>query len=331
MDAEACRKSANALGKILDQALIRAAEEKAPADRSRMEDICTQAVRYAVYAELGGDDRNKPIGRSLYRYLLHEMANAASDYALAKNIDPGDFELQDLSEALAVVQQLRYAFVRDSSVASLDFWDSHSSPFDKIKADKVPYIDRLSLESVVDAYLELPYRSRTMDRFLVRVLVAVELYAFGDEMWNEKTFGLFPARSPLKQRHVLLAYLRGQIVNGVFFAGVAALALWASSNGWPSESSAAWISGTCISLFLLFGAISTVALPVAWYKQANARQRVVKLLSTMTTIYNELRSAGPISAQYIRDRATNAAQEGVVWPPPLFALLEDITSRTGRF
>jgi hypothetical protein len=148
---------------------------------------------------------------------------------------------------------------------------------------------------------------------------------------NEETFGLYPARSPLKQRHVLLAYLRGQIVNGVFFAGIAALALWANSNGWANESSAAWISGTCVSLFLLFGAISTVALPFAWYKQANARQRVAKLLSTMATIYNELRSDGPISAQYIRDRATNAAQEGVVWPAPLFALLEDITSRTGRF
>jgi hypothetical protein len=170
-----------------------------------------------------------------------------------------------------------------------------------------------------------------MDRFLVRVLIAMELYAFGDEMLNEKTFGLFPARSPLKQRHVLVAYLLGQIVNGVFFVGIAALALWASSNGWESDSSAAWISGTCVSLFLLFGTISTLTLPFAWSKEAKARQHVAKLLSTMVTIYNELRSDGPISARYIRDRATNAAQEGVVWPAPLYAVLDDIISRTGRF
>jgi hypothetical protein len=261
MDAEAYRKSANALGKILDQALVRAAEEKAPADRVRMENICTEAVRYAVNAQLGEDDRKKRIGRSLYSYLLHAMAKAASDYALKKNIDPDDFELCELSEALALVDNLRSALVRDWSDKSLDFWDFRSSPVAKIKADKVPYINRSSLESVVGDYLALPYRSQAMDRMLVRVLIAMELYAFGDEMLNEKTFGLFPARSPLRQRHVFLAYLRGQIVNGVFFACVAALALWASSNGWVSESGAVWISGTCVFLFLLFGAISTIALP----------------------------------------------------------------------
>jgi hypothetical protein len=325
------KESANALGTILDQALIRSAEEKARADRVRMESICTDAVRDAVNAQLGADDRKKGIGRSLFSYLLHAMAKAASEYALKKNIDPDDFEFCELSKALSVVDNLRSALVRDWSDKSLDFWDFRSSPIDKIKADKVPYIDRSSLESAVGDYLALPYRSQAMDRFLVRVLIAMELYAFGDEMLNEKTFGLFPARSPLKQRHVFLAYVRGQIVNGVFFAGVAALTLWTSSNGWVSESGAVWISATCAFLFLLFGAISTIALPFAWRKQGNARQHVAKLLSTMAIIYNELRSDGPISAQYIRDRANNAAQEGVVWPAPLFALLDDITSRTGRF
>jgi hypothetical protein len=76
-----------------------------------------------------------------------------------------------------------------------------------------------------------------MDRILVRVLVAMDLCAFGNEMLNEKTFDFLPARSPLKQRHVLLAYLRGQTLNAVFFIGIAALALWASSYGWVSEAS----------------------------------------------------------------------------------------------
>ena len=78
--------------------------------------------------------------------------------------------------------------------------------------------------------LALPYRSRAMDRLLVKVLVAMEFYAFGDEMFNEKSlFGLLPVRSPLKQRHSLLAYLRGLLVNAIFFGGIAALALWAAS------------------------------------------------------------------------------------------------------
>ncbi len=296
-----------------------------------MAKICADAVRHNVNAQLGEEDRNKRIGRSLYSYLLQEMAKAASDYALKTNIDPDDFELVELGKAIDVVDNLRSALVRDWSDKSLDFWDSHCSPLDKIKADKVPYIDRLSVESVVGDYLALPYRSQAMDRFLVRILIAMELYAFGDEMLNEKTFGSFPARSPLKQRHAFLAYLRGQILNGVLYVGIAALAVWASSKGWINESIAWWTSGVCAFLFLLSAALSTFALPFAWRKQASARQHVAKLLSTMATVYNELKSDGPISAKYIRDRATNAAQEAVVWPAPLFALLDDIISRTGRF
>jgi len=151
-----------------------------------------------------------------------------------------------------------------------------------------------------------------MDRFLVRVLIAVELYAFGDEMFNEMTFGLFPARSPLKQRHALLQYLRGQLVNGVLFGGIAALALWASSSGLLGLSTAEWIMGGSGFLFLAFASVSTFALPFWWYAQAMARRRIRKLLATMSTLYNEQKSDGPISAQYVRDRAEDASKQGVV-------------------
>ena len=63
------------------------AEEKARADRRARVSICAEAVQCAVNAVLGEDDRKKPIGRSLYSYLLWEMTKAASDYASAENID----------------------------------------------------------------------------------------------------------------------------------------------------------------------------------------------------------------------------------------------------
>jgi hypothetical protein len=319
---------------MLDQARFRDRENRSTHPRVRLQKICTDAVQYRVNAQLGEEDLNKQIGRSLYSYLLQEMAKAASDYALNRNIDPDDFEIDGLGKALDVVDSLRFALVPNWEDKSLDFWHydiDYNSPIDKIKAEKVPYFNRQSLEIVVGDYLALPYRSQAMDRLLVCVLIAMELYQFGDEMFNEKTFDLFPPRSPLKQRHVLLAYLRGQLLNAVFFIGIAALALWASSYRWVSESIGLWISGICVLLFLLSAGISTFALPFAWHKQASARQRVVKLFSTMATVYNDLKSDGPISAQYIRDRATNAAQEGVVWPGPLYALLDDIIARTGRF
>jgi hypothetical protein len=315
-DDEDYRTSANVLGQILGEAT--------------QWEICAVAVRRAVNIELGEEDTNKPISRSLYRYLLDEMAKAVTNYASEKKIDQYDFESL-LNDGLTVVSNLRSSLLEDWKDKSLNFWDNQANPIYKIKTGKVPYIDRSSVESVVGGYLALPFRAQAIDRFLVRILVAMELYAFGDEMLNEKTFGLFPARSPLKQRHALLAYLRGLLVNGVLFGGIGAFAVWANSSRWISESSMGWIVGICVALFLLFAVIGTIALPGVWYKQGKARRQVLNLLTTMATIYTELQSDGPISAQHIRARANDATQQGVVWPAPLFALLDDITARTGRF
>jgi hypothetical protein len=104
--------------------------------RQRMDNICAEAVRWSVNVALGEDDREKAIGRSLYSHLLREMAKAAMTYAVAKNIDPDDFEIEVLGGALAVVQNLRSALVKDWKDKTLDFWDSHCSPLDKIKADR---------------------------------------------------------------------------------------------------------------------------------------------------------------------------------------------------
>jgi hypothetical protein len=328
MEAEDYRKSSQRLGEILDGALARCDREQ----RRALEQMCAEAVRSCVNYKRGEDDRNKPIGHSLYRFLLETMAKAALDYALETGFDtPVLFELE-LNKALEIVDDLRSALIDDArSDKSLNFWKDVPSPIDKIKANKVPYIERSQVECVVGNYLALPYRSLTMDRYLVRILTAMELYAFGDEMFNEKTFGLFPARSPLKQRHALVAYLFNLIANGLFYAGIASLALWARSNGWIGDTGAVWTTGICLFLFLWSSVWSTVRLPLAWSEQSKARSRVINLLGTMTMIYSELRSEGPISAKHIYERASKATEEGVVWPAPLFALLDDIISRTGRF
>ena len=74
---------------------------------------------------------------------------------------------------------------------------------DKIKGGDTPHIDRSLVEQATAEYLDLPFRCQAMDRTLVDLLLVMELYAFGDEMYNEETFGSGPARSPLKQRSVL--------------------------------------------------------------------------------------------------------------------------------
>lgn len=54
-------------------------------------------------------------------------------------------------------------------------------------------------------------------------------------------------------------------------------------------------------------------------------------MDAMLGLYAEMNSDGPISAKHIRETAQKAADKGVVWPGPLFALLDDVVARTGRF
>jgi hypothetical protein len=227
--------------------------------RRQLEKICEDAVQRkisALFAYEPTDIREEALRShgGQYGNLLRRMSQAALEYALANNIGPDDFEDEVLRDALALVERLRYAFINDPRNLSLNFLDD--CPIDLIEADKVPRIDRPSLESLVGDYLALPYRSQAMDRALVRCLIAAELYAFGDEM-------------------------RGW---------------W-----WPT----------------LF--------------RFSSGRKVRNLLAIMDTLYYEQRSDGPISAYYTRERANDARKQGVIWPAPLFAVLDDIISRTGRY
>lgn len=290
-------------------------------DRRRLAQLREAAIQH--FRREAPDDR-------YYSYLLNGIGEAAQAHAEKHEIEPDRFE-HVIDSGLELVSHLRYAFVRYDEKPSGNFWTDHAHPLDLIKADKVPYIDRSSLEASVGTYLALPYRSQTLDRFLIRALIAMELYAFGDEMLNEPNLVILPARSPLKQRHVLIQYLIGNLLNAIFFGGIAAVAIWAHSAGLIGDTATAWIAGIGAVLFLLCAALATISLPFAWVRQVKARRKVYELLSAMNTLYNEQRTDDPVSAQYVYDRAKEAATNGVVWPAPLFALLDDVRSRSGRY
>jgi hypothetical protein len=332
MDADDRKDSAAALGTILDQALIRDAERKEyERRRTRFEEICATAVRRTVNAAIGESDAQKPAERSLYRNLLFDMAEAAAVYALDQRIEPDDFRFGVLSDALQVVEGLRFAVVRDWTAKTLDFFDANASPLEKIKAGAASSFNRAAVEASVGDYLVLPFRCQPLDRFLVHIVIAMELYTFANDMVNENTYGLFPAHSPLKQRHALWDYGRNVLLAAILLGGIAAAAIGAASSGLLTKSAARWIVGMALSSFLLLNVVITIVLPFTWHKQRKARRQVRDLIGTMNTLFTELNSAGPISAGYIRDRAIDITNKGVVWPAPLFSLLDDIAARTGRF
>jgi hypothetical protein len=290
-------------------------------------------VEHLPWGDENADEQTLKIQRewSLRRRLLDDLTTAAMDHALqtGKSLD----EFQDLACAgVMVVGEIRGSLVSQDDDRSADlrkkwnFWQHERNPLALVREKKRPYIDRLSIEYAASKYLELPYRSVRVERILVDVLVAIELYAYADEMMTPPQAGyiLPPLRSeysPLHKKHVVRGYIIGQVLTAVVLLGGA----WLAAN-------AAW-NTTATVLFVLFLAdlvLATIGLRFAWREQSKSRGEVWKRIRAMVETYCELASEGVISARRVREVAVKAVEMGVAWPGPLFAILDDNIARTGR-
>jgi hypothetical protein len=211
-----------------------------------------------------------------------------------------------------------------------NFWEHHERPHVSIKAQKFPYIDRFGIEEAATSYLDLPYRAPLLERTIVDILIALELYAFSKEMLEKPPVGLpWATRSPLQQKHALRRYLVAQFWGGFFFLGLAYLA-GAYGPTLIGETASAWIAGTFVVLFLLDLVVSTVFLPFAWRNQRRSKRKVRDLMIAMSHTYSELSGEGQVSTRRLREVAARAADTGIVWPKALFIILDDNIARIGR-
>jgi hypothetical protein len=266
-------------------------------------------------------------GWSLKRHLLDDVTTAAMNYALrtGKSLD----EFQDLAGAgVTVVDSLQYGLQEKSWDDKSDlrkqwnFWRHERDPVALVKAKKQPYINRSSAECAAVEYLNLPYRSAGLERLLVDVLVALELYAFSDEMLTPPLLiRCLPPRSPLYKKHVFREYIVSQLWGAVVLLGGAWLA-----------ASAEWRNIAYVLIFLFVAELvrTTIGLVFAWRRQSESRGEVWKCIKAMVDTYWELSSDGVVSARRIGEVAVKAADIGVVWPGPLFAILDDNIARSGR-
>jgi hypothetical protein len=292
-------------------------------------------------AEIGQwfDDRDPKHGRhSEYARALDAISQAALQYAKATNapLAAGTNSFENLLEkGIAAVQSLRWAVQpydqKEDEGQKLRLWSHRIQPLYDVKSKKTPYLSRPEIESSVGEYLALPYRSDHMDRLFVDVLIALELYQFSDEMINEEVFPeIGPPRSPLKEAHPLAEYLKGCTKDFLLFAGLGGGVFvlhryHVLNDGW------AWGGYlTCTVLCLLSLGLTTAFLPFLWRSHAKKVRRVNSLVTEMLNCYSELRSDGPVSARHLLERLKAAADKGVAWPAPLYALLDDVMKRTGR-
>jgi hypothetical protein len=303
-----------------------------PAHIDNFEALRREAVDRAFWVPNDASEELKRAtrARTQYRDLIEEITKSAKAEASKTNASADHFEFSLLTEAIAIVNDIQSALVEDpykNPQAGWNFWRHHNFALERVKNKDLPFIDRSALETAATRYLDSPFRVTALDRLLVDALIAAELFAFGNLMLNPYSRSM----SPLKQKHTLWTYLLGQIWSIVFFGGIGALAIWLHAIAVISETFLGWTIGILVLLFLINLVVATIALPIVWRQQSDSRQNVTLLLQSMNDVYFELKSDGAISASHVRQMAQNAAVGGVKWPAPLFAMLDDIIARNGRF
>jgi hypothetical protein len=271
------------------------------------------------------------LGRSQYGRLIKAVTDAAADHAASTAADPEDSNYSELAQdGCSVVRELRSGlgcFEKEGD-ARLLVWRHQDSAAQLIAKDQSPPMARYEIESAAQAYLDLPYRVPEIDRLLVDVLVALELFAYGDEATGNKMMsGGGP--SPLKLKPVR-GFIFGHGLNLVL-ALILGAAFWGVSlTGLFPESWLPAVWGILLVLWLGLLAIGVISFPRFWLAATKARKQALALLTAMNGVYAELSSSGPISTRHIERRTRAASNEGVIWPAPLFVLLDDINGRGGR-
>lgn len=283
------------------------------------------------YAGMSPEEVQKTLGTQK-RQLLNAITFDALKYAFERRASIEEFNSM-LWRATDIVSGIeRSVLTADGSHGweVRNFWRHLPRPLEVIRGNKLPTIDNEQISAVVTDYLRLPFRSVEIERLLVDMLIAGEMFAFGEEMIVPLPAGLrwFPSRSPVLQNHVLIRFFLAHVLNGVVLCGLA----YCVSRWLPiviGYNAATYLAIGLVGWFLLSLAFGIVMLPFAWRQQVRARRHVRDVLSAMAETYVELNSTGTLSTRRIWEVASKASAAGVAWPGPLFALLDDNMRRTG--
>lgn len=286
--------------------------------------VFRQAVRQVAFDRLAGyfpDTEKRDIERSqLYRCLIEIGDDAVRSWTDGDEMDAA----WRLAEAFDPILDLAESAGRDGP--KLNFWQHTRVNLDQVKRGDAPDFNRFTLSGAVDGYLSQSARSASVDRTVVDMLVACEVYAFLDEAYGRK---LGPSR--IVRGNGPVGCFLWRLASLVLF-GLPVLAILALRRfGWISGEWPFWIAGILAGLFVLESAWALIVFPFAWRRQIKNNARMGELAEAMNGVYCELEGSGPISARHIWERAQAASQSGVVWPSGLFAVLDDLTTRTGRF
>jgi hypothetical protein len=244
----------------------------------------------------------------------------SSEDRRSKNIGYAIDYLNDLRLSLRIVA--------DKEADTLAFWSRQPYLLYDIKHGRASAPDRDALEKSVGRYLDLPFRSTTIDRTLVDALVVTELVKYGSQVYeSSEPRGRYASIMAVRPGRTLA---RNIVFELAFFAVLALGVQWLAGEGhYPAE----WVPISLVGIALLLALCATATIiryPRYVRDVSAAHDQVLAPLRAMIDIYDAIDSAGPVSLDRVRASVNEAALAKVRWPPSLYALLDDIAGRSRR-
>ena len=126
------------------------------------------------------ENRRTVNARSLRRTLLRDVTDAALSHAQEAEPPMDGLGFEEIAlQGIEVVNDLQSGLTEDGCGSqNWNFWKHEEDPLRRIKSDDMPYMYRDYLESAASDYLRLPYRAPILERVLVDVMIALEVYAY---------------------------------------------------------------------------------------------------------------------------------------------------------
>lgn len=249
-----------------------------------------------------------------YRRLLEAVATEV------RKTEPGDHYWL-LNEGFDVVEAIMSA-VNEGSWRLLDeehaktekmYWYHKGQIRLAGKKRLEPYIKLSETQEAAAIYLKLPYRVPALDRILVDMLVASELFAFADEVQ-----AILNKKLPL-----LLGWLLNNLFSVLIGCAIAAFCFWIGNGGTVMN----WVGGIILALTLLGTLWSLIAYPFYYPKVRAHHKKVEATIGSMADAYAAI-AGSPASTKHIEEMLAKATDKGAVWPSQLLVLMEDIRARS---
>ena len=306
------------------------------------------------YLGVEGDARSS----SQLRWWLDEITKSAAAYAETSKADltGSDWTRPNsetiLLDAARLMSDLRTAVNASSREGpqsrQRSVWQHTKNAHTKCREDWG--LNRPEVERLVGSYIDLPYRSNKIDRLFIDLLIFMEMNALGYQLFGEydKTTSDL-GRALIAAGHLPVLFFVGEsrLNPTKYFLGVldsigASLILALSLIWITSRHIITIVAVSPYDIKLAYFVVGLAAFSGLVYalirrnilvkRRATAQVKLAPLLAGIERIgevYADLQTNGPISVRRMLERVHIAAEShGIVWPPPLYALLDDIQSRS---